>query len=91
MLLNYISSHQKIYSSAVSNWIKTSLKLSVASELSQFVGHSTRSSSTFKAHLGGFSVNDILCRGSWSNESTWQHFYHKENFPSEKVIYVSSH
>ena len=34
-----------------------------------FKGHSTRSASTSKACLSGISVDDILSRGSWSNES----------------------
>ena len=36
-----------------------------------FKGHFTRSASTSKACLSDISVDDILSRGSWSNESTW--------------------
>ena len=42
-----------------------------------FKRHTTRSASTSKACLSGISVDDILSRGSWSNEATWQKFYHK--------------
>ena len=68
ILLNYIFSHQEISSSTVSDWIETTLKLSDVSKLGQFRGHSTRSASTSKAYLVDLLVNDILCRGSWSNE-----------------------
>ena len=35
-----------------------------------FKGHSTRSASTSKSCLSSISVDDILSRGSWLNEST---------------------
>ena len=28
--------------------------------------------------MSGLSVKEVVNRGSWSNESTWQTFYHKE-------------
>ena len=43
-----------------------------------FGGHSTRSPSTSKAELSGLPVKEVSDRGSWSNESTWQKFYHEE-------------
>ena len=48
-----------------------------------FKGHTTRSAYTSKACLSGISVDDILSRGSWSNESTWQKLYHKQVFSKE--------
>lgn len=75
ILLSFISPHQEISNTTVSNWIKTTLKL-------QLEGHLTRS----EANLVGLLVNDILYRGSWSNKSTWQRFYHKEYIPSVKIF-----
>ena len=54
--------------------------------LGSFSGHSTRSASTSKADLSGLAVSDILNRGSWSNESIWQKFYHKEVIPLEQTF-----
>ena len=51
-----------------------------------FKGHSTRSASTSKARLSGISVNDILSRESWSNEYTWQKFYHKQAVSEEQLF-----
>ena len=51
-----------------------------------FKGHSTRSASTSKARLSGISVNDILSRESWSNEYTWQKFYHKQVVSEEQLF-----
>ena len=52
--------------------------MSGVTEIANFTGHSTRLASTSKAMLSGLSLDDILERGSWSNASTWQKFYHKE-------------
>ena len=70
LLLSYIRPHVEVYSSTVSRWIKEILK-ETRVDVDVFKGHSTRSASTSKACLSGISVDDILSRGSWSNESTW--------------------
>ena len=70
ILWTNISPHQEFSGSTVSNWIKTTLKLSGVSELGQFGGNSKGSASTFKTILEELSVNGILCRSSWSNKST---------------------
>ena len=43
-----------------------------------FKAYSFRGASTSKAKVNGASLEDILKRGSWSNQSTWQKFYRKE-------------
>ena len=55
------------------------LVLSGVTKILDFGVHSTRSTSTSKAELSGLSVKEVLDWGSWSNESIWQNFYHKEN------------
>ena len=77
LLLSYINPHVEVHSSAVSRWIKEILK-ETRVNVDVFKGHSTHSASTSKACLSGISVDDILSRGSWPNESTWQKFYHKQ-------------
>ena len=67
----------KFHSSTVSRWIKEILK-ETGVDADVFKGHSTHSVSTSKACLSGIFVDDMLSRGSWSNESTWQKFYHKQ-------------
>ena len=72
LLLSYIKSHVEVYNST-----EEVLK-EFGANVDVFKGHSTRSASTPKACLSGISVDDILSRGSWSNESAWQKFYHKQ-------------
>ena len=76
LLLSYVEPHKKVVSSTISGWIKAVLKLA-GIDVETFKGHSTRAASTSKAGSIGLSIQDILSRGSWSNESTWQRFYHK--------------
>lgn len=77
LLISTISPHKGVVSSTIAGWIKTMLK-QAGIDATKFSAHSTRSASTSKAELSGLSVKDILERGSWSKESTWQRFYRKE-------------
>jgi len=43
-----------------------------------FSGHSVRSASSSKARLVGVPIKEILKRGHWSQESTFQKFYCRE-------------
>ena len=78
MLLRLIQPHKEVCSSTISCWLKETLVLSRVTDILDFGGYSTRSASASKAELSGLSVKEDLDRGSWSNESTWQKFYHKE-------------
>ena len=75
----------EVYSSTDSRWIKKILN-EAGVGVDVFKGHSTCSASTSKACLSGISVDDILSRGSWSNESTWQKFYHKQVLSKEQLF-----
>jgi len=86
LLLGHTNPHKEVSSSTISRWIKDTLELSGVTKLGSFSGHSTRSASTSKAEMSGLSVCDVLNRGSWSNESTWQRFYHKEIIPREQTF-----
>ena len=75
----------EVHSSTVSRWIIKILR-ETGVDVDVFKGYSTRSASTSKACLSGISVDDILSRGSWSNESTWQNFYHKQVLSKEQLF-----
>ena len=72
----------EVHSSTVSRWMKEILK-ETGVDVDVLKGHSKRSASTSKACLSGISVDDILSRGSYSNESTCQKFYHKQVLSKE--------
>ena len=42
-----------------------------------FTGHSTRTASGSKAKEAGVPTGEMLKRGFWSKESTFEKFYHK--------------
>ena len=75
----------EVHSSTVSRWIKEILK-ETGVDVDVFKGHFTRSASTSKACLSDISVDNILSRGSWSNQSTWQKFYHKQVLSKEQLF-----
>ena len=77
LLLSFIQPYVEVSSSAVSRWIKETLKLA-GIDVSIFKGHSTRAASSSKTSKAGLSRADILARGSWSSSSTWQRFYNKQ-------------
>ena len=85
LLLNYIKPHVEVHSSIVSRWIKEILK-ETGVDVDVFKGHSARSAYTSKACLSGVSMDDSLSRGSWSNESTWQKFSHKQVLLKEQLF-----
>ena len=62
---------------SISRWLKGTLVLPEVRKILDFGGQSTISASTSKAELSVLSVQEVLDRGSWSKESTWQRFYHK--------------
>ena len=76
LLLAHIEPHAPVATSSVSRWIKQGLELANI-DTSIFSGHATRSASSTKAKLSGLSVSDILKRGHWTNESTFQKIYNK--------------
>ena len=75
----------EVHGSAASRWIKEILK-ETGIDVDVSKGHSSSSASTLKACLSGISVDDILSRGSWSNESMWQKLYHKQVLSKEQLF-----
>lgn len=80
LLLSYVNPHNKVQTDTVSRWIKEVIALA-GIDTSVFKAHSTRAASTSKASNSGVSLKEIVKRGYWSNESTFQKFYNK---PTEK-------
>ena len=78
LLLSYIQPHKQLVPSTISGWLKNVVNFS-GINVSLFTAHSTRFAATSKASASGLSVIEILERGTWSNMSTWQRFYKKDN------------
>ena len=89
LLLSYIQSHRKVVLSIISGWLKKVLKSSGIDVL-LFTAHSTRSATTSKASASALSMIEILERGTWSNNSTWQRFYKKDIIPIHVKIFQNS-
>ena len=76
LLVSFIKPHNAVAKSKVAGWVKQILIMSgINTDI--FKPHSTRSASSSHARLSGLSLSDILKRGSWSNETTWDKFYNK--------------
>ena len=83
VLLGHVKPYVEVKSSTVSRWLKQALA-EAGIDVNLFKGHSTRSASSSKAGVSGLCITDILKRGSWSHESTWQRFYNKPVLSSEE-------
>ena len=77
LLLSHLLPHREVRSSTLANWVKITLK-AAGIDISKYQAHSCRSASTSKAKVQGLSLSDILKRGQWSGESTWQKHYNRE-------------
>ena len=64
----------------LSRWICQVLK-HAGINTKMFTSHSVREAPTLKAKTLGISLSQILKKGQWSKESTWQTSYNKEVFP----------
>ena len=69
--------HTPVCSATVARWVKKVLE-ECGIDTSVFKGHSVRAASSSKAGSRGATLKDILDRGNWSQESTWQRFYNHE-------------
>ena len=76
LFIGTVKPHKAVTSQTISRWIRDVLDL-VGVDTSVFKGHSTRSASSSKVFSKGASISDIMSRGNWSNQCTWQKFYNK--------------
>ena len=82
VFLSHINPHEHVKKCTIAGWVKNIMKLA-GIDTQRFTAHSMRAASSSKAHSQGLALQDILSRGNWSQNSTWQKFYHKPiNVPS---------
>ena len=77
LFLSLHKPHRAISKSSTARWIKDVLK-GAGIDTQIYQAHSVRAAATSKAFMKGLSVSDIIKRGNWSQESTWQRFYNKD-------------
>ena len=77
---------QPVASSSIARWIKQILQKSDV-DVSQYTAHSTRGTATTTAAKAGISTQEIMERAGWSNQSTFEKFYHR---PSQDVCKAST-
>ena len=76
LFLSILKPHKAVTKSTTARWIKEVLKWA-GIDTKIYQAHSIRAAATSKAFLKGLSVADIIKRGNWRQESTWQKFYNK--------------
>ena len=76
LFLSLNKPHKAITKSSTARWIKDVLK-GAGIDTQIYQAHSVRAAATSKAFMKGLSVSDIIKRGNWSKESTWQRFYNR--------------
>jgi len=81
-----VKPHKPVRSCTIAMSIKGVLRASGV-DVSCFSAHSTRGTSTSAAAAAGISTPEILVRAGWSNESTFERFYHR---PSQDVNKAAS-
>ena len=73
LLLSHVKPHGPV---SISRWCKS--VLSTASvDVAKFKGHSTRAASTSFLADNNISIKEIMMSAGWSNERTFQQYYHK--------------
>ncbi len=83
LFISHVKPHEPVHKSTIARWIKNVMEMAEINTNS-YCAHSARSAASSKAKKQGLSVDDILKRGNWSRESTWQKFYHKPSQNSAK-------
>ena len=76
LLLSHIERHRVVSTATVACWLKGVLGMARI-DISIFKAHSVRAASTYKTKVMVLSTKDILKRGNWSRELTWQKYYRK--------------
>ena len=77
LLPSHVKPHGLVRKDTISRWCKSVLS-SAGIDTSKFKGHSTRTASS--SHLADNNINIMLSAG-WSNERTFQQFYHRRSDP----------
>ena len=77
LFLALLKPHMAVSKSSIARWLKDVLKWA-GIDTKIYQAHSVRAAATSKAFMKGLSVPDIIKKGNWSQESTWQRFYNKD-------------
>ena len=77
LIRSFIKPHDAITTPTLARWL-IEVMAAAGIDTTTFKAHSIRAAGSSKAKVLGLSLKDILRRGNWSNESTWQTFYHKK-------------
>ena len=76
LLLSHVKPHGPASKDTISRWCKNILKFA-GIDVSKFKVHSTRSASTSFLAERNVNIKDIMTSAGWSNEITFQRYYHK--------------
>lgn len=77
LFITYGTPHKPATKDTISRWIKNELqKAGIDTEI--YKPHSCRAAAVSKAKQIGISLQDILNRGSWSSDSTFNKYYDKD-------------
>ena len=82
LLLGHVKPHGPASKHTISRWCKNVLK-SAAIDASKFRAHGTRSASTSFLAERNINIKDSMTSAGWSNEMTFQRYYHK---PAENAF-----
>ena len=77
LIITYGKPHKNASEDTISRWVKDELK-NAGIDTKVYTAHSCRAASSSKAKQVGMSVTEILKRGCWSTNSTFQKFYNKD-------------
>ena len=83
LLVSYVKPHDKVCSSTIGRWLKTSLA-QAGIDNHVYQAHSTRSASTSKA-AGSLPVDAVMKLAGWSQESTFRKYYDKTVSASDEM------
>ena len=75
LLLSHVKRHGLAIKDTISRWCKNVLK-SAGTDVSKLRSHSTRSASTSFLTDRNVNITDIMTPEGWSNEITFQCYYH---------------
>ena len=82
LLITYGKPFRMASPDTIRRWIKD---LFTKCNIYDFSAHSCRSASTSKAATTSINIEDILKKGCWKNEKTFQKFYNKEIIEEKEV------
>ena len=76
LFLSYVKPHNKVSKDTISRWIRTCMA-NAGIDVQVFKAHSVRAASVSAAEKCFLPMKDIISKAGWSNEKTFQKYYHK--------------